>query len=118
MNIDQKIQDAVKPVVPVCVLKQYGGDAEEYCVYAYSFEPMFFMDNIPFGRMCSISLHWFFPWRPKNSESSEVQAKKKKLIDALMNSGFSLQEVYSGDDEEWDEFVFECTFEDFEEETP
>ena len=30
MNVDQKIQDAVKPVIPVRVPKHYVGDAMEY----------------------------------------------------------------------------------------
>ena len=45
MNVDQKIQDAVKPVIPVCVLKQYGGDAMEYCVYNYKEVPVAFGNN-------------------------------------------------------------------------
>lgn len=114
MNIDQKIQDVFKPFVSVCVPKQYGGNAKEFVVYSHSSEPLSYFDNEPFGVSYSISAHWFFPWKPNNIASAEVISKKQQILQAFRDAGFFVLSVYSGDDDEWDEIIFEVSFEAME----
>lgn len=117
MNIDQKIQNVFKPFIGVCVPKQYGGKAEEFVVYSYSSDPLAFFDNKPFGLSYSISAHWFFPWKPNNIASDKVISKKQQIVQAFVDAGFFVLSVYPGDDDEWDEIVFEVSFESMESET-
>lgn len=108
MNVDQKIQDAVKPVIPVCVPKQYGGDAMEYCVYNYTEVPVAFGNNRARAIRYIVQVHWLFPWQPNISADSTVQTKKTALRNALEDAGFTCPTVTPAGDEEWEHFVFEC----------
>lgn len=45
MDIDQIIKAAVEPIVPVCTIDVYGGNATEFCVYTYTETPMAFGDD-------------------------------------------------------------------------
>lgn len=108
MNIDQKIQSAVKPVIPVCVPKQYGGDAMEYCVYNYTEIPDSFADDEPECIRYQVQVHWLFPWSPNISADKDVQEKKKDIRNALATAGFTWPTVTPSGDDEWEHFVFEC----------
>lgn len=108
MNIDQKIQDAVKPVIPICVPKQYGGDAMEYCVYNYTEIPAAFGGNRARAVRYLVQVHWVFPWQPNISADDAVRSKKSAIRNALEDAGFTCPTVTPASDGEFEHFVFEC----------
>ena len=77
MSLDEIIKEAIKPLVPVCVIDVYGGQAEEFCVYTYTEEPVYYGDNEPDSIRYHVQLHWIFPWRPGITATPEIKAKKK-----------------------------------------
>lgn len=108
MNIDKRIQDTVKTVIPVCEPKQYGGKATEYCVYNYTEIPTAFGDNKSRSVLYFVQVHWLFPWTPGISADIAVQDKKSALCNALESAGFTCPTVTPAGDGEWEHFVFEC----------
>lgn len=105
-SIGERIEAAVTPIVPVCVSRLYGGDAEEYCTYNYTENPDSFGDDAPEAMRCSVQVHWLFPWRPKISETAETRTKKKALRRALAEV-MTFPTVTSAGDSEWEHYVFE-----------
>lgn len=87
MSLDEIIKEAIKPLVPVCVIDVYGGQAEEFCVYTYTEEPVYYGDNEPDSIRYHVQLHWIFPWRPGITATPEVKAKKKQIKRALVAAG-------------------------------
>ena len=76
MSLDEIIKEAIKPLVPVCVIDVYGGKAEEFCVYTYTEEPVYYgmmsrIHPIP----CAAALD--LPWRPGITATPEIKAKEK-----------------------------------------
>ena len=114
MGIDELIQAAVKPIVPVCVPKQYGGDALEYCVYDYTEVPDSFGDDAPEAIRYLVQVHWFFPWRPNISAEADVRNKKQRLRRALAEAGMTWPSITPAGDSEWEHFTFECEYADGE----
>lgn len=108
MSIDDRIQAAVKPVIPTCVPKQYGGNATEYCVYNYTEFPDNFGDDDPECIRYQVQVHWLFPWQPNISADAAVQVKKRAIRKALADAGFTWPTVTPAGDNEWEHFVFEC----------
>ena len=107
MSLGERIEGAVTPIVPICVPRQYGGDAEEYCTYNYSETPDLFGDDEPEINRCQVQVHWLFPWTPGVSESDTVREKKKQLRRALAGVFETWPTVTNAGDSEWEHFVFE-----------
>lgn len=107
MSLGERIETAVKPIVPICVPKQYGGDATEYCTYNYTETPDLFGDDEPEVIRCQVQVHWMFPWSPNASEMADVLSKKKKLRRALASVFEVWPTVTPAGDGEWEHFVFE-----------
>ncbi|WP_418725385.1 hypothetical protein [Dysosmobacter sp.] len=114
MDIDQIIKAAVEPIVPVCTIDVYGGNATEFCVYTYTETPMAFGDDEPHAIRYTVRLHWCFPWKPGVTASAEVKAKKKQLKHALHAAGMTYPTVSSAGDDQWAELVFEAEYIDGE----
>lgn len=112
MSLDEIIKDAIKPLVPVCVIDVYGGKAEEFCVYTYTEEPVYYGDDEPDSIRYHVQLHWIFPWRPGITATPEIKAKKKQIKRALVAAGLSYPTVGSAGDEHWAELVFETEYMD------
>lgn len=105
-SIGERIEAAVKPIVPICVPRLYGGVATEYCTYNYTETPDSFGDDTAEVLRCSVQVHWVFPWSPGISETDAVKAKKKALrrvLGAVMTS----PAVTNAGDDEWEHYVFE-----------
>ena len=108
MSLGERIEGAVKPIVAICVPKQYGGDAMEYCTYNYTETPDFFGDDEPGAVRCQVQVHWLFPWAPGISETAEVLAKKKQLCRALAGVLDVWPTITDASDSEWMHYVFEA----------
>ena len=107
MSLGERIEGAMKPIVPVCVPKQYGGDALEYCTYNYTETPDLFGDDEPEAAVCLVQVHWLFPWTPGISETAEVLEKKKQLRRALAGVFETWPTLTHAGDSEWEHYVFE-----------
>lgn len=100
--LDEKIQAAVKPLVPECVPDLYTGNAKEYCTYNYNEIPAGFGDNVPHAVRYLVQVHWFLPLKKR------PQPKKKELRRALMNvKGFGAPEIVNASDGDEQHYVFE-----------
>lgn len=107
MTLGERIEAAVTPIVPICVPKQYGGEATEYCTYNYTETPDLFGDDAPGVSRCLVQVHWLFPWSPGVSETTAVLIKKKQLRRALADVFETWPTVTPAGDNEWEHFVFE-----------
>ena len=107
MTLGKRIEEAVTPIIPICVSKQYGGDATEYCTYNYTETPDLFGDGEPEAAVCLVQVHWLFPWAPNVSESDTVQDKKRRLRRSLAEVFETWPTITSAGDSEWEHYVFE-----------
>lgn len=107
MTLGERIEAAVTPIVPICVPKQYGGDATEYCTYNYTETPDMFGDDEPEATVCLVQVHWLFPWMPNVSESDTVRDKKRRLRLALAEVFETWPTITPAGDGEWEHYVFE-----------
>lgn len=100
--IDEKIQGAVTPLVPVCVPNLYTGDEKEYCTFNYSELPEDFGDNLPHAVRYLVQVHWFLPLKVR------PHPKKRELRRALMGvEGFTAPEIIDASDGEGQHYVYE-----------
>lgn len=107
MNLGERIENAVTPIVAICVPKQYAGEAMEYCTYNYTETPDLFGDDEPEVIRCQTQVHWLFPWTPGVSETDTVLAKKKQLRRALAGVFETWPTITDASDSEWMHYVFE-----------
>lgn len=102
MTVDEKIMDAVKPLVGECVENLYGGDAEEYCTFNLNEIPAGFGDNTAHAVRYLCQVHWFLPLR------RNPRPKKKRLRQALAAvKGFTTPEIVNATDEIGQHYVYE-----------
>lgn len=111
MTMNERIIQAVKPVVPVCVPDLYDPNqneaAEEFCVFSYDAEWTFYADNSPMYTEYSGSLNWALPLK----KASLV--KKANLQRTLERAGFDLQGIYNTSTEEFQMYEFQWSYTDF-----
>lgn len=116
MTINERIIQAVTPVVSVCVPDLYDPNqdnaADEFCVFSYTETPDFFADNTLLINRYSISIVWAMPLKRQSMQ------KKKDLTDALMSAGFDVLGVYNVSDEDFQQYEFELEYTDFLEDAP
>ena len=111
MGINQVIEAAVLPVVPVCENEQYAGEATEYVVYTHTRQPAGFGDNT--GHFCiySVTLHWWIPFVTGVSgvpEEPQIESRLRQLIANLRDADFTTPSVTPGGDEECLDLMIEC----------
>ncbi len=104
MSVNQKIKNAVQPIVPECVPGDYSGDKQEYCTFNYSEIPTLYSDDAPTFIRYLIQLHWFSPIR------SNPIAKKKKLKSAIASADFTYPKVTDASDNLCNHLVFEFEY--------
>ena len=116
MTINERIIQAVTPVVSVCVPDLYDPNqenaADEFCVFSYTETPDFFADNTPQICRYTISLVWAMPIKRQSMR------KKKDLTAALLSAGFDVLGVYNVSDEDFQQYEFELEYTDFLEDAP
>lgn len=81
MTVEEKILDAVTPLVPECEENLYGGDAEEYCTYNFNEIPDGFGDNRAHAVRHLCQVHWFL--LNPHGQPRRPQPRKKELRQAL-----------------------------------
>lgn len=111
MRINQTIEAAVLPVIPVCEQEQYAGEATEYVVYTYTRQPAGFGDNTGHFWLYNVTLHWWLPFEPGLSgvpQEAAVAAKLRQLLDNLEAFDFTKPSITPGGDEECMDIILEC----------
>ena len=108
-TINQRIIEAVLPVVPVCVPDVYDPDpaetpADKYCIFNYTEMPDDFGDDAPGAMRYLCQLHYYAPL------GVNTISTRKELRRALHGAGFTYPSVDNATDGESQHFVFE--FED------
>jgi len=104
MGMEERIRDAVLPVVPTCVPNEDVGEAEEYCTFNFDEQPEMSGDDAPQAIRYLCQLHYFLP------KERRPTATKKALCRALLAAGFTYPTVVNASDGAGQHYVFE--FED------
>ena len=63
MSLEERIREAVTPIVPEFAADVYTGDADSYCVLNATETPDSFGNNRPRAIRYFVQLHWYFPLR-------------------------------------------------------
>lgn len=106
MSFEDRLENAVTPIVPVCVHGIYTGTSETYCTYDFSESGTLFGDDQPQCVAYSASLHLILPLR------SDPRSIKRNLRRALMQAGFLVGMITDASDEDTLHYVFDL--EDFD----
>ena len=77
MSLEERIREAVTPIVPEFAADVYTGDADSYCVLNATETPDVFGDDQPWAIRYMAQLHWYFPLR------IDPRAVKRKLRSAI-----------------------------------
>ena len=104
MSVGEKICSAVRPIVHEIMAGSYTGDADSYCTYNMSEQPMAFGDDTPWVIRYLIQLHWYAPL------GINPTATKRALRAAILGAGFTAPVVEDASDLDGIHLVFE--FED------
>lgn len=116
MTINERIIQAVTPVVATCVPDPYAPDVGEaettYCTFNYSELPDSFGDDEPEVIHYLVQLHFYAPLLGENGESSNTLPTRKTLRRSIYAAGFTYPSVENLTDSVSQHFVFE--FEDFD----
>ena len=77
MSLEERIREAVTPIVPEFAADVYTGDADSYCVLNATEMPDGFGDNRPHAIRYLVQLHWYFPLR------TDPRVTKRALREAI-----------------------------------
>ena len=114
MSINERIIEAVTPVVSVCVPEPYDPDSEaavlEYCTFNYTELPDDFGDDGPEVIRYLIRLNYYAPLSAVNGASNNTLNTRKALRKAIHGAGFTYPSIENATDNEYQHFVYE--FED------
>lgn len=100
--MEEKIINAVTPIVEVCVSTLYDGDAAEYCEISAEEVPTAHGDDVPHAIRYLVQLHYYFP-----AVGHNPNARKKALRRALGELGGTYPTVTNASDEVSGHLVFE-----------
>lgn len=104
MTVNQALREAILPLVPVCEPDDYGGDATEYCTFAYDDQPTFYADGVPFWVEKSVELNWYLP------NGIDPISKKKQICNAIVAAGFSFPVISNLSDDASQHYLYEFSW--------
>jgi hypothetical protein len=102
-HINERLRQALLPLVPIVEPDAYGGPDEEYIVFRVSEIPVFFGDNEPEYFRCLISINWYLP----RYLTADPLKKKRAIRQALVEAGFTHPTVTPIGDENGPAWCFE-----------
>lgn len=72
MSLEERIREAVTPIVTEFAADVYTGDSDSYCVLNATEMPDSFGNNRPRAIRYLVQLHWYFPMRtdPRSTKRS------------------------------------------------
>ena len=106
MDVAERLCEAVRSVVAVCVPIAYDGDETEYCTFNIDDSPELEGDNVPTQMRHLIQLHYFCP----PAGQFDPRSTRRALCRAVLAAGFTYPEVTDAGDLEGGHLVLE--FED------
>lgn len=106
MNIDQRIKEALTPIIPEVQPDIYTGDAVEYIVWNYNLGPVLFADSTPDAARYFVQVHMYLP-----SGVNPIQ-KRIDICRAMHTAGFTYPSVTNASDKSGQHYVFECEYTD------
>ena len=92
MSLEERIREAVMPIVPEFAADMYTGDADSYCVLNATEMPEGFGDDRPRAIRYLAQLHWYFPLR---SDPRDVKRQIPLRTDPRSNKR-ALREAIGG----------------------
>lgn len=111
MTINERIIQAVTPVVPVCVPDRYdpnqGEASATYCTFNYTEIPDSFGDDAPEDIRYLIQLHFHAPLDAASGASNNTMAVRKALRQAVFAAGFTYPTVQNASDDSGQHYVLE-----------
>ena len=115
-TINERIINAVSPVVPVCVPDELKSTVREnyreFCTFDYTEIPESFGDETPEAMRYLVRVHFYALHDATSGQAHNTLATRKALRTALAAAGFTYPGVENASDETGQHFVFEC--EDFD----
>lgn len=116
MSINERIIQAVTPVVAVCVpgiyIPNVGEEQTIFCTFNCTEAPDSFGDGEPGAMRYFCQVHLNAPWKTPAGESNNTLALRKDLQQSIFAAGFSYPRVIDTGDSEYQRFTFE--FEGFD----
>ena len=102
MSLEERIREAVTPIVPEFAADVYTGDADSYCVLNATEMPEGFGDDRPRAIRYLAQLHWYSPLR------TDPRATKRALRAAIGGlQGCTTPSVVPATDQDGGHLVFE-----------
>lgn len=102
MTIDETIQNALTPIVPVVEPGNFLGMEDEYISYTYTEIPIDFGDNGPEAIRYLITIKWYFP-----RGSANPLQKRRQICRAIAEADMVYPTVTPLDDDVGRCYVFE-----------
>lgn len=100
MTIDERIVQAVSPVVSEVSPNEYTGDSLEYAVYTYTELPALHAESTPGAIRYLIQVSYYLP------NGVNPHDKKLSLRRGIFSSGFTYPSVENASDGEGQHYVF------------
>lgn len=104
MNIDERIREAVLPIVPICEPDFYEGGEQTYCTFNMTQLPTAHADDRPRAVRYLIQLHLFAPGGPKRPSMRQT---RWELCRAVLAAGFTYPSVTNASERQFQHYVLE-----------
>lgn len=101
MSINERIINAVKPIVPDCVPDAYDGEEDFYCTFNGTAVPVGFGDNRPRARRWLMQVHFYCP------KGYNSLARRLSLCRAIHGAGFTYPTEENASDGDGQHYVLE-----------
>lgn len=101
MSINDRIKNAVTPIVPECVPDLYEGEAAIYCTFNGNAVPVGFGDNRPRARRWLLQVHFHCP------KGYNSLALRLSLCRAIHGAGFTYPTEENASDGDGQHYVLE-----------
>ena len=101
MNTDERIINALTPIVGTVVPLVYNGNELEYIVFNYD-SLFFYAESTAKERRDLVQIHWYLPYKVNPN------AKKKLIAQAINDAGFTYPSIVNSSDGDGQHYVFEC----------
>ncbi len=102
--IEERIRNAVLPIVPICEPDFYEGEEQTYCTFNMTELPTAFGDDKPRAVRYLIQLHLFAPGGPYRPSTRQA---RWDLCRAIVNAGFTAPEVTNASERKLQHYVLE-----------
>lgn len=100
-SIEQRIKEAIEPIINIVVPEVYEGDKTEYVVFNYDEIPAVIADGKPDCMRLNVQVHYYLP------RKISPKVKNKLIYRALLDAGFSAPSIVNAGDYQSQHYVFE-----------